>query len=56
MDVSSPPALLDRFARAAAKYIAHRATELRAKTALEYKLSGALARYWEAQARKAMRA
>lgn len=52
-NTDTPPAQADPFARACVHYITHRATEIRATTALEHRLAGALARYWLHKARKA---
>ncbi len=48
-----PPAALDRFGRCCAKFITHRAEEIRATSPLEHRLAGALARYWQKEAQKA---
>jgi hypothetical protein len=53
-NIHEPPAALDRYNRAVAKFITHRATEIRATpgTAV-HRMAGALARYWMREARKA---
>lgn len=48
----SPPYTADRFMRCARKYVAARATAIRATTVLELRMSAALAAYWERETRK----